>query len=269
MAHLFNHAGKPWLSQYWTRKVSQIAFGGTTPHDGYCGEEDQGQMGALSALMKIGLFSERGACAADPIYELTAPEFDEITIQLDPKYYSGKTFKIKAYNNSPENCYIQKVKLNGKRLDNCWIYQRELAAGGLLELWLGSEPNKNWGKGLPPVKPGGATKDALWRQYKVMETAAHATVKEASRMFRAMDGNGDEQVTRAEFVGFWVKAFRNQDEDGDGMLNVTELGSAAGFKSMDANQDGKASLSEFKTMYGKQFDGRDKNRNGSLDTDEL
>ncbi|HAQ57689.1 MAG TPA: hypothetical protein DCR32_01515, partial [Opitutae bacterium] len=137
------------------------------------------------------------------------------------------------------------------------------------ELWLGSEPNKNWGKGLPPVKPGGATKDALWRQYKVMETAAHAPVKEASRMFRAMDDTGDEQVNRAEFVGFWVKAFRNQDEDGDGMLNVTELGSAAGFKSMDANQDGKASLSEFKTMYGKQFDGRDKNRNGSLDTDEL
>ena len=269
MAHLFNHAGKPWLSQYWTRKVSQIAFGGTTPHDGYCGEEDQGQMGALSALMKIGLFSERGACAVDPIYELTAPEFDEITIQLDPNYYPGKTFKIKAYNNSPENCYIQEAKLNGKRLDNCWIYQRELAAGGLLELWLGSEPNKSWGQGLPPVKQGGATKDALWRQYKVVETASHAPVKEASRMFRAMDVDGDGQVTRAEFVGFWVKAFHNQDEDGDGMLNVTEFGSAAVFKSMDLNQDGKASLSEFKTMYGKQFEGLDKNRDGSLNTDEF
>ena len=96
-----------------------------------------------------------------------------------------------------------------------------------------------------------------------------APVKEASRMFRAMDFNGDEQVTRAEFIGFWVKAFHNQDEDGDGMLNVTELGSAEVFKSMDANQDGKATLNEFKTMYGKQFEGHDKNRNGSLNTDEL
>jgi len=43
MAHLFNHVGKPWLSQYWVRRVSDVAFGGTTPYDGYCGEEDQGR----------------------------------------------------------------------------------------------------------------------------------------------------------------------------------------------------------------------------------
>ena len=166
MAHLFNYAGKPWLTQYWTRKVSQIGFGGMTPHTGYCGEEDQGQMGALSALMKIGLFSERGACASEPIYDLTAPEFDEITIHLDPNYYSGKTFKIKAYNNAPDNCYIQKAKLNGKALQNSWIYQKDVAKGGVLELWLGDQPNKEWGTSLAPVKAGGATDTAKWRQYK-------------------------------------------------------------------------------------------------------
>ena len=84
-----------------------------------------------------------------------------------------------------------------------------------------------------------------------------------------MNVDGDGQVTRAEFIRFWVKAFHNQDENADGMLNVTELGSGAAFKSMDSNRDGKASLSEFKTMYGKQFEGLDKNRNGSLGTDEL
>jgi putative alpha-1,2-mannosidase len=66
--------------------------------------------------MKIGLFSVRGACGAEPIYEITAPEFDEVTINLDPKYYPGKTFKIKAYNNSKENMYIQKAMLNGQPL---------------------------------------------------------------------------------------------------------------------------------------------------------
>jgi predicted alpha-1,2-mannosidase len=152
MAHLFNHAGKPWLSQYWTREVSKLAFGGTTPHSGYCGEEDQGQMGALSAMMKIGLFSVRGACSADPIYDITTPEFDEITINLDPEYYPGKTFKIKTYNNSDENIYIQKAKLNGKPLDKCWIYQKDVARGGLLELWLGSQPNRKWGESPASVK---------------------------------------------------------------------------------------------------------------------
>jgi predicted alpha-1,2-mannosidase len=146
MAHLFNHAGRPWLTQYWVRQVSELAFGGTTPHSGYCGEEDQGQMGALSALMRIGLFSVRGACDADPIYEITSPMFDEITIKLDPRYYAGKEFKIKTYNNSSKNMYIQKAKLNGEVLENCWFYQKDFAKGGLLELWLGPEPNKTWGK---------------------------------------------------------------------------------------------------------------------------
>jgi len=145
MAHLFNLAGKPWFTQYWVRKVSELAFGGTTPHDGYCGEEDQGQMGALSALMKIGLFSVKGACGSSPIYEITSPVFDEITINLDPDYYPGKTFTIKTYDNSEDNCYIQKAKLNGQSLGNSWFYHKDFAKGGLLELWLGPKPNKKWG----------------------------------------------------------------------------------------------------------------------------
>ncbi len=147
-AHVFNHAGHPWLSQYWVRRVSRQAYGGTNPNVGYGGhDEDQGQMGGVSALMKLGLFSLRGTCCKQPIYEISAPEFDEITIELDPRYYSGKQFKIDTHNNSKENCYIQKAKLNGKPLGNCWFYHEDFAKGGLLELWLGPEPNKAWGKG--------------------------------------------------------------------------------------------------------------------------
>jgi len=146
-AHVFNHAGHPWLSQYWVRRVSKQAYGGTNPNIGYGGhDEDQGQMGGVSALMKLGLFSLRGTSSKDPIYEITAPEFDEITIKLDPRYYSGKEFRIKTHNNSVHNCYIQKAELNGKPLNNCWIYHKDFAKGGLLELWLGPKPNKNWGK---------------------------------------------------------------------------------------------------------------------------
>ena len=42
--------------------------------------------------------------------------------------------------------FIQKAKLNGKALENCWIYHKDFARGGLLELWLGPKPNKIWGK---------------------------------------------------------------------------------------------------------------------------
>ena len=146
-AHVFNHAGFPWLSQYWVRRVSRQAYGGTNPNIGYGGhDEDQGQMGGVSALMKLGLFSLRGTCSKDPIYEITAPEFDEIVIKLDPRYYPGKEFRIKTHNNSVENCYIQKAEFNGKPLNTCWFYHKDFAKGGLLELWLGPEPNKEWGK---------------------------------------------------------------------------------------------------------------------------
>jgi predicted alpha-1,2-mannosidase len=151
-AHLFNYAGQPWLSQYWVRQVNEHTYGGTTPYSGYgAHDEDQGQMGAVSALMSIGLFQERGGCDLNPIYEITAPVFDAVTIHLDPKFYSGKTFRIVTTNNTPENVYIQSAKLNGKPLENCWFYHRDFAKGGLLELDLGPEPNKAWGvKTLPP-----------------------------------------------------------------------------------------------------------------------
>ncbi len=32
-----------------------------------------------------------------------------------------REFIIKTYNNSSENCYIQKAKLKGKTLNQCWF----------------------------------------------------------------------------------------------------------------------------------------------------
>ena len=38
-----------------------------------------------------------------------------------------------------------KAKLNGKDLTRCWLDWDEIASGGTLELWLGTEPNTAWG----------------------------------------------------------------------------------------------------------------------------
>ena len=145
-AHVFNYAGKPWLSQYWVRKVNEQAYGGTTPDKGYGGhDEDQGQMGGVSALMSMGLFSLKGTEDINPVYEITSPVFDEIKIKLNPDYYKGEYFTIRTNNNSSENCYIQKAELNGEILNQCWFTHEEYVKGGVLELWLGSVPNKKWG----------------------------------------------------------------------------------------------------------------------------
>lgn len=145
-AHVFNHAGQPWLTQYWVRRVKEQAYGGTTPDLGYGGhDEDQGQMGGVSALMAIGLFSLQGNVDKEPVYEITSPIFDEIVIELDQNYYEGKTFTIKVHDNSRENMYIQKANLNGKEHNDYFFSHETYSKGGELELFLGPEPNKKWG----------------------------------------------------------------------------------------------------------------------------
>ena len=113
----------------------------------------KGQMGGVSALMSIGLFSTRGTAAARPVYEITSPVFDEVSIRLDKRYYPADRsdrFVIRTYGNSDKNCYIQRARLNGRVLNNFWFPHEEFARGGLLELWLGPKPNTRWGTGKLP-----------------------------------------------------------------------------------------------------------------------
>ena len=145
LAHVFSHIGKPWLSQYWVREVHTQTFSDITPDGGYNGDEDQGQMGALSALMAMGLFDMTGGAAQKPAFDLTAPIFDKITIKLNPKYHKGGQFIVTTKNQSPENRYIQSAKLNDKDWTSFQVPHETFIKGGTLELELGPEPNKEWG----------------------------------------------------------------------------------------------------------------------------
>ena len=140
---LFNYSGKPWLTQYWVREVLDNYYG-TGPIDGYPGDEDQGQMGAWFVMSAIGLFQMDGGSLVDPVYEISGPIFEKVTIQLDQNYYKGNEFIIEAENASSENRYIQSATLNGKELDKFWFKHSELIKGGKLVLVMGSKPNKVW-----------------------------------------------------------------------------------------------------------------------------
>ncbi|WP_337918529.1 glycoside hydrolase domain-containing protein [Actinopolymorpha pittospori] len=151
VAHLFNYVGKPWLTQYWVRQVKERTYGSISTTDGYGHhDEDQGQMGATSALMAMGLFEVTGGGASRPVYDITSPVFDAITITLNQDYYEGKTFRILTHHNSARNVYIQRANLDGRRLDNAWFRHDQLADGGTLELWMGDRPNTRWGTKEPP-----------------------------------------------------------------------------------------------------------------------
>ena len=143
-AWLFNYSGKPWLTQKWTREI-MTRYYGSTPYHGWLGDEDEGQMGAWFVMAAMGLFQTDGGVSGKPFYEIGSPIFEKITITLDSKYYSGKTFVIEAKNTSGINQYVQSAKLDGKALNKPWFYHSDLVDGGKLVLEMGPGPNQKWG----------------------------------------------------------------------------------------------------------------------------
>jgi predicted alpha-1,2-mannosidase len=131
---MFNEAGLPALTQKWTRKICDAAYG-TGPY-GLCGNEDVGQMSAWYVLAAAGIHP---ICPGDNRYQITSPVFEKIEISLDEQYYPGNTFTIKANNNSAENIYIRSMKLNGEPLGRFWITHEEIVRGGILEMEMGAE----------------------------------------------------------------------------------------------------------------------------------
>lgn len=154
---LFNYAGSPWLTQYWTRQLIDSVYSGISPQKGYSGDEDQGLMGSLAVLLKMGIFSTNGGTSAIPFYELTSPIFNKITIHLNPAYYPGKTFVIETINNSSKNIYINAAILNKLKLNQPWLLHDTMIKGGKLTLWMSEKPNKQWGSHVSQVPPSMST----------------------------------------------------------------------------------------------------------------
>ena len=133
---LYNRLGQPWKTQYWSRFICENAYHNKV--EGLVGNEDVGQMSAWYILAACGLYP---ICPGETRYEISSPLFEQITIQVG----EGKTFSIQAHHNSPENRYIQSAKLNGKAYTKCHLDYQDIRNGGLLELEMGPNPNRDWG----------------------------------------------------------------------------------------------------------------------------
>ena len=138
---LFNHLDAPWLTQKWTRHICSNAYSNSVA--GMVGNEDVGQMSAWYVLAATGIHP---SCPGSTRYEITSPVFSEIRINLDPAYFKGKKFVIKAVNNSKTNRYIQRARLNSREYNKCYIDFKDIIAGGVLELTMGDTPNEDWGR---------------------------------------------------------------------------------------------------------------------------
>ena len=101
----------------------------------------------------MGLFDVQGGTCLRPTYQLGSPQFDRIEIKLNRINATGRRFIIETSGNGKENLYVQSATLNGKPLNQCWIYRDEIFQGGRLHLQMGRRPNEKWGNGAPVPCP--------------------------------------------------------------------------------------------------------------------
>ena len=106
-------------------------------YDGLSGNEDVGQMSAWYVMSSLGLYQVEPAGGK---FVIGSPLFSEATVSVG----NGRTFTLRAKNNSAENIYVQSATLNGKPYTKSYLMYQVIVRGGTLELVMGSEPSV-WG----------------------------------------------------------------------------------------------------------------------------
>ena len=147
MLYLYDCVGQPWKAQARLRQAMNLLY--TPTPDGYCGDEDTGQMSAWYVFSALGFYP---LCPGSPNYLIGSPLFDKATIQLP----GGKSFVVTARNNGMQKPYIREAHLNGEKLDRSFISHDELGGGGNLVFEMTSAPDYKWA-----VKPESHPPSAL------------------------------------------------------------------------------------------------------------
>ena len=140
---LFNHSGRPDLSQKWVRAICDEFYGTDGIHGyGYGQDEDQGQLGAWYVMSALGLFAVDGLTSPEPSFSIGSPIFDKVTVKLSKDYYKGDQLVITTKNNTKKNVYVQPQKLiNGEKSTAGSIKFSDVVKGGTIELTMSKKPD--------------------------------------------------------------------------------------------------------------------------------
>lgn len=134
--YLYAYAGQQWKTASWIRRIQEQFY--TDQPDGYCGNEDCGQMSAWHVMSALGFYQ---VTPSDGQFVVGSPLFTKATIKLP----NGKTFTINAPKNSAKNVYVSSAKLNGKSYSKSYITYSDIMNGGTLTLNMSDKPNKKFG----------------------------------------------------------------------------------------------------------------------------
>lgn len=123
-AYIFNKIGQPDKTRKYVHEILAKLYNESP--SGLCGNEDCGQTSAWY------VFSAMGFYPMNPVscqYELAAPFFKKITINLD----NGKTFCIVCNGYEQGKYDVCRIMLNGKVLKSTFITHEDITNGGTLQ----------------------------------------------------------------------------------------------------------------------------------------
>jgi predicted alpha-1,2-mannosidase len=133
IAYLYNWTDRPWQTQARVRHIMDTMYG--TGVDGLCGNDDAGQMSAWFVFSALGFYP---VCPGSVEYALGSPLVEGAVVHLE----NGKTLEIRVENQAGGNVYVQRVEVNGRKLDRLFLKHDELTAGGVVVISMGPEPRR-------------------------------------------------------------------------------------------------------------------------------
>ncbi|MEA3504987.1 MAG: GH92 family glycosyl hydrolase [Bacteroidota bacterium] len=131
--YLYNWTNHPEKTQKRVRMIMNTMYAPTVK--GLCGNDDAGQMSAWYIFSSLGFYP---VTPGSPNYALGSPLVKEAIIHLN----NGKTFTIKANNQSKDNVYVQSITVNGKILEGTLLSHHDIMNGGEIIFEMNRLPNK-------------------------------------------------------------------------------------------------------------------------------
>lgn len=125
---LFNYVkGEEWRAQQKVQELIKTYF--QNKPSGLPGNDDTGTMSAWLIYSMMGIYP---VSPGEPLYTITTPVFDKITIDLDSNYYKGKSLVIQK--SGEADGVINTIKLDGKTQKDYFINHSDLTKGSELRI---------------------------------------------------------------------------------------------------------------------------------------
>lgn len=135
MAYLYNYTDSPEKTAIIVDSILYHYYHNAP--DGLSGNEDCGQMSSWFTFSSLGLYP---VAPGSGIYDFGRPLFDFGELRLE----NGQTIFMNAINNSPQNKFIQHIKVDGKPYQKRYIYQTDLENSKIIEFTMGSLPSEEY-----------------------------------------------------------------------------------------------------------------------------